>query len=604
MIFITACSSPTDASYATIGEISNLKVTGDIGVNIITWDPVKDADSYDIYRREEYTKTVAGEEEDVVTPYQLIRAGDQWATALTTSAVSRQVAYLDIISDNNILVNDHRYFYKVVAQSLRNFTNVGNSEGEIDYTPEDQFPLDKFPAGQYPPKGTAIIPAITPTLVVDDVTGLATVSWDKIDNPAVKYVISSRTGPGTWTSISATSSYAILLPGTNQFIDVDVYAYLPEKWESTNTNYRYLAYYPAATAYIAPLVYSVRPTLGSFSFTTTAVGGASSPATARTVNIVYSGITGAASYVFQKAKVSSDGAIGTWTDITDPVFTTAANTYRITNVIDNDAYIFRGWAVSPRGVSNLHGGDLVTPSAVIASAADASPAVTASIVVGGATLKSGTLVPAAGFITAKYEFPITLTTEAGATYDVYYQTNGSPNSDSALGGSGLGGWTKIPELTTTATGPQVYLTWGENSVQRQIYNFRVVGTLTGRISGEGTDNTNTLYAAQTPSAITFALTSLDVTSNSFYLKLSSPVALLTGEYITVYGNKYANGPVSPFGDSFYDATGFASQGPGHYIRLGDLPLDGTYTTVNQTTYINASVNTLAGTVFQRILHSK
>jgi hypothetical protein len=318
MIFITACSSPT-ASYPTIDELENLKISSDTGVIILTWDPVKDAARYVINRKESYEgKNADGDDEEINVPY--VKIG-------TTPATGNNLRYLDIISDSNILVDLHSYTYQVVADSGSTLTNVGSTAATIDYEPK---------AGTFPAKGTDLAVTITaPTITVDEVYGLATLTWTGSTNPAVTYGFRNSTNI-TWTSTSGTSAVSQTITGKG-FADAQIYARFGTGAGNT--------YYPASTeVYVEPVPYNVK----ALDYLRASTPSATRIAYTNQVVITYDKVPGATTYILQKAKNNDAGAA--WEDVSAAAIDTGS-AYSVTDTVDEAAWFYRLFVRSANGIS-------------------------------------------------------------------------------------------------------------------------------------------------------------------------------------------------------------------------------------------------------------
>jgi hypothetical protein len=152
----------------SIGGPGNLKGVNDYeGVVTLTWDPVIDAEGYEVYRK----------------------TGDQPAVILGDgSKISNtgSFGYNDIVGANNVITQGTAYTYTVVAVSShstsRSIDVVQNGQSTIDITPA------KIPAkASYPvPVVTGLSAVAAKNAYGNDVVR---VTWNKNASPAVSYKV-------------------------------------------------------------------------------------------------------------------------------------------------------------------------------------------------------------------------------------------------------------------------------------------------------------------------------------------------------------------------------------------------------------------------------
>jgi hypothetical protein len=440
-LLLTSCESPasldvSEVSYARIGSVENIQVTGYTGVNLITWDPVVDAEDYSIYRKEK-------------------PAGKDWGEYNSLNVSVKDIKYADIISDSNVLKDDSEYTYKVVANAASRLNTVGSNYGEASY----EIDPEKFPATapQFPARGTALpVTVSAAAITVDNVFGMATLTWTSSNaSPAITYRL-EKSGSSSWTPISTTVAEANL--SGDGYIDARISAYFASG-----------TYYSVSGAvYVEPVAYDVQH-LDSISAN---LDSATRSGETNQVIITYTKVKEATAYVLQKAKTNSVGAVLSWVDV-DTAAVDLGDSFYVTDTIDADAWRYRLFVRTANGISNAD-------TATVAKVTD--PAVTGNVTA-TRQVKTADTAPGDDLDDQVYEidFAISGVTE-GASYQLQYREIGTSNQDDTTDPAEVGRWTLGPSVTATGAdlSAKVFHIYFEPPVQRQGYEYRVLGTAEGK----------------------------------------------------------------------------------------------------------------------------
>ncbi|MDR2393418.1 MAG: hypothetical protein LBD93_04600, partial [Treponema sp.] len=404
VLLLAGCESPTsfDVSYGNIGSVQNLKVTPYTGVNLLTWDPVADADTYNIYRKEK-------------------PADKDWGEFVELKSNISAINYPDIIKDDNILTDSSEYTYRVIAKSRNEV--LSSSSTEVSYKTDTA----KFPAAtpQFPSKGTALSVTITDaTIQADNTYGIATLTWTaSIDNPAIEYKVTSSNN-NQW-GIQEGTTVATQSINNTGFADAQILA-------SFTTGY-----YPASAAvYVDPVAYNVQHL---DSITDVSITSATRTGNTNQAIITYTKVTGATAYVLQKA-LSNNNVAGvlTWEDVGTTGAVDLGTSYQVTDTVTPERWQYRLFVRTANGISQ--------PSYFMVSKVTESVTGYASASRQLKTADSTT----DDLDNAIYEidFSISDVTE-GATYRLQYRKIGTSNQDNANDVAEVGEWTLGPSVTPT-----------------------------------------------------------------------------------------------------------------------------------------------------------
>jgi hypothetical protein len=311
---LASCEQPV--SYAKIGSPENLKITPYTGANLLTWDLVVDASSFEVYRKEKAPD------------------GD-WSVYKELTGNPTNVSYLDVIGHDNVLVDGYKYEYKVVAK--QDVGNVGSNASTKEYTAE---------ALQFPAAGTALDATISaPVITVDNVYGRATLTWTGtgVDNPAITYDLTRSSGGSSWTR-QGVANVATANISNGGYIDARIFATFANS-----------TYYPASAAvYVEPVAYSVQH-LDSItaSITSAVVSG-------RTVTLTYNKVPDATAYILERAVQTAGNTpqqlsyaeITPTTPAGTPVETATTISVVDTLPTDGDNYYYRLFVRTAAGIRN------------------------------------------------------------------------------------------------------------------------------------------------------------------------------------------------------------------------------------------------------------
>jgi hypothetical protein len=436
-LLLASCEQPTssDLSYAKIGSVENVKVTGYLGVNLVTWDPVVDAESYSVYRKEK-------------------PADKDWGAykSLTTNA---SIFYLDTISDSNVLKDTSEYTYKVVANAQNHLETVGSNYGEKSYKTN----TTDFPAAtpQFPARDTPLGITITdPQIKVDNTLGIATLTWTvDTDNPAISYRLLPSSG---WTSKSSDKKVV-----TTKDINGEGYVGVQIIASFNNSNY-----YSASTPKkVDPVEYNVQH-LDSI---TASLNSATRTGNTNQVIINYTKVKEATTYILQKAKTNSVNALLSWTDVATTDAVDLGTSFTVTDTIDADAYQYRLFVRTANGISIASTEDVSAVTATVSGSISASR-----------QLKTADAPTSDDLDDSKYEidFSISNATE-GASYQLQYRKIGTSNQTKTSDPNEIGEWTSGDSVTATGVDltSKVFHIYFTPPAQRQGYEYKIVGTKEG-----------------------------------------------------------------------------------------------------------------------------
>jgi hypothetical protein len=508
---LIGCEQPTEYTVTeTIPSIrgpGNLKATVATGAVVLTWDLVTDAEGYEIRRKAD----VEGGTFAVIKPS-------------VGNTISR---YVDSISDTNPLTNGTRYIYQVIAVSGAATRTVGVVQSGVSET------AITTTATQFPAKGTATVvsPVTTPKVEVAS-NGKVLVTWTGNTNPAVQYevignnslTVNGNTASGYVSSSSGTYNAAIravLGDGT---------------------------YYPASAAVYASAKYDVR-VLSDVSATIDAARESSGTK----VVIKFKDVYGATDYILEKTQGSIDSSY--YGDILVPVSAVWTNvpttakvkiddsTWQVTDTVPVDqTWTYRLIVQTATGVSSpssFKPVQAVTPDTVVLDINSISGYKTRE--------DDDWSANPTRLDTSSYDILIQIKAEPNAKYTVYRQVVGESNgTGSAINGD----YEPVTGLVDIAGAPSADNESGilklqyTPSVQRQQYNYKVVGVKTGAYPKEKIYSSSkaakpSLYAYHSYNY--YASLSGEGTGASktqyYYIGISggSNGQLMSGETITVYG---------------------------------------------------------------------
>jgi hypothetical protein len=473
LLLLAGCEQPTsspasddssyrggdiDMFYGDIGVIQNLKVDPYIGANLLTWDPLTDAESYEVYRREKVH-------------------GDWGAYKKLSSAAD--IFYLDIIRDNNVLQDDGTYMYKIIAKSGN--TVLGSSSSDFEYkTDAGKFPKDKNP--QFPAKNKFPVAAFSITeaaITVDKIYGTATVTWKAENNPAIRYKVEKSRFEGSssaWELVEGATTAMINLSDSGGMID----AYIIPSFNG--------GYYPAVSepVYIEPVVYEVQHS----SSINAAIDSAYRIEGGSKVLISFSKVRDGQEYILQKAVINGSGAAGAWMDIdtditTNPAMFDLGSSYEITDDSDANAWRYRLLVRTSSGISQPAERDVPADPSVVGGGGNAVAPGAVSGKLSSVTVTTSTHDSMATDGIDDTLFGVVFTIENAVndndhTYTLQYRKIGTGNQEDVDNAKHVGEWKSV-----TINGDDAKATWGQGSggaiytitfkppAQRQLYQYRI-----------------------------------------------------------------------------------------------------------------------------------
>jgi hypothetical protein len=419
------------------------------GAVVLTWDLVVDTEGYEIWRKTgDKPFAVVGQ----VSPYQ------NW--------------FADTISKNNLLADNTKYTYRVIAVSSASTRSAVVQSGYSEVT------LTTL-AGQFPAAGAAVVTAPANVNVVVQPNGKAQVSWDADPNPAVEYFIAKNSDTAEHVGNFAYNAKDYNYVGTDNIINVALYAVVGDGF-----------YYPPSAFTYASVANTVK-VLSSFNISTfnatRTVSGSHDTATEVTLTFTNVGDAGY-TYVIQRQKrdVNHSVANAAWVDVStaDKVLVNNGNWTVKDTVPVTESWQYRLVVQTATGVILANS----TPSVSIIE--NPNTVILSSLSVSSHQTRVNT-VPATGFDydDSAYDFNIKFVTEEGASYAVYYRTRGDA-SGSTYDGTLLGDWVLINDYKAIAGIDGLKsINWTpeaatETPKYHQKYDFKVVGTKTGKYSNE------------------------------------------------------------------------------------------------------------------------
>jgi hypothetical protein len=135
---LAGCDNPTENITTEVGvkalpSPENVRATAYPGIIIVSWDPVKDAAAYDVYRRDDETGAVSIWQRDLDIPYLYGKFASPSGT-VTPIPVGTATTVVDAVGFDNQLVDGRSYSYTVVAYSGQ---STSGNNGRATYGTND-----------------------------------------------------------------------------------------------------------------------------------------------------------------------------------------------------------------------------------------------------------------------------------------------------------------------------------------------------------------------------------------------------------------------------------------------------------------------------------
>lgn len=177
----------TEAAIRKLASPSGLKAVIGDGNVAVSWNPVPDADYYEIYRRD------FNAEGQLQTAFMLI--------GNVTAGVNRQTVYQDVVGYHNPLEAGVRYDYAVMARRA-----TSHIEDDVRYTDSDLSGAVSVTLETVPAQGSAL--AAPATVMVSDAGFKRYIYWDMVENAssyAVYKIDADSPDYANMTTLSLTS---------------------------------------------------------------------------------------------------------------------------------------------------------------------------------------------------------------------------------------------------------------------------------------------------------------------------------------------------------------------------------------------------------------